>query len=68
MSLVSRQHTCASCGKEIRDDDNIDLEPLVDSSVRYIAIHRGCATFTPQKIDNPPGQHHTREQDASVHT
>lgn len=68
MSLASRQHTCAYCGKEIRDGDEIELEPLVDSSVRYVATHCGCSTFTRHQIDNPQEQHHTHEQDASVQT
>lgn len=66
MSLASRQHTCACCGKEIIDKDNIELEPLVDSSVRYIAIHCGCSTFPRRQLDNVTEQHNTRQQDMSV--
>lgn len=66
MSLAARQHTCACCGKEIRDGDDIDLEPLVDSSVRYIAIHCGHSTFTRHQLDSTTEQHQTREQGTSV--
>lgn len=45
VSLQHKQVTCACCGKAIRDRENINVEPLVDPSVRYVVTHWDCTTF-----------------------
>lgn len=44
MSLVSRQVTCASCGKRIGDSETIEYEVLIDQVVRYVVVHLFCTT------------------------
>jgi hypothetical protein len=48
MSAASRQRTCAACGGEFRVGERTDLEPLIDDSIRYLAVHAGHSTF-PQR-------------------
>lgn len=45
MSAAHRQRTCAACGGELAEDDPVSVEPLIDPSVRYVAVHWLCSTF-----------------------
>lgn len=45
MSAAHRQRTCAACGGELHEDDHVSVEPLIDPSVRYVAVHWDHSTF-----------------------
>jgi hypothetical protein len=53
MSLINHQVTCACCGRKLAAATS-SLEPLIDPSVRYVAVHPNCHTFThrPQRRAN----------------
>lgn len=42
---TDRQQSCPACGRALTPSDLVDLEPLIDPSVRYIRVHRGEHTF-----------------------
>jgi hypothetical protein len=44
MSAVKRQRTCAACGAPLLPEQLTDLEPLLDGTVRYVAVHAGHST------------------------
>lgn len=46
MSLIRRQSTCALCGKEFKEKELINVEPLIDPIIRYVAVHWNESTFT----------------------
>lgn len=39
MSAAHRQVTCAVCGRPFDESDKINVEPLIDGPVRYVAVH-----------------------------
>lgn len=39
MSVAGRQKTCAACGGEFLDGEPVNVEPLIDDIVRYVACH-----------------------------
>lgn len=45
MSLAKRQKTCACCGQDIKEGDRINLEPLLDGVIRYVATLWDHSTF-----------------------
>lgn len=45
MSIITHQSTCVGCGRPIKENDNINIEPLVDDNIRYVAVHWDCHTF-----------------------
>jgi hypothetical protein len=49
MSAAKRQRTCAACGGEFARGERTDLEPLIDDSIRYLAVHAGHSTFPPRR-------------------
>lgn len=49
MSAAHRQLTCAACGGVIREEDRVDVEPLIDGQIRYVAVHWGHHTFPLRK-------------------
>ena len=59
MSAAARQHTCAACGRPLAEGDPVNIEPLIDDAVRYVAVHWGCSTFVrpgelaPGTLDTP---------------
>lgn len=69
MSLMMRQVTCACCGKPFSINESVDIEPLVDSSIRYVLTHNECTTFpTPGNLTLTPIRAHTPgAEDSSVH-
>ena len=46
MSLARRQDTCAFCGKHFEKNDRVNIEPLIDPIIRYVAVHWNESTFT----------------------
>jgi hypothetical protein len=55
MSLANRQKTCPACGNELKEDDRVNVEPLVDDAIRYICVHTGCSTFVHHPKEEPDG-------------
>lgn len=51
MSAVTRQQTCAACGKAFLPGELTDLEPLIDGMIRYVAVHAGHSTHPPGPDD-----------------
>lgn len=49
MSAAHRQRTCAACGGELRENDKITIEPLIDGMIRYVACHWGHTTHPAPK-------------------
>jgi len=47
MSLTKRQQTCAACGAPFAADERPELEALIDSGIRYLAVHPGHSTHPP---------------------
>lgn len=58
MSVIGHQVTCVACGRPISETDNVSIEPLVDESIRYVAVHWDCHTFVyhDRKGDNKEQQ------------
>ncbi len=56
MSTATRQHTCAVCGSPFLPQDRIDLEPLIDGAIRYIAVHAEHSTFAPPRLQHRTGR------------
>lgn len=44
MSAAHRQKTCAVCGRPFLEEDRVNIEPLIDDVVRYVAVHWGEST------------------------
>jgi len=44
MSAAHRQKTCAACGRPLLDSDRVNIEPLIDGVIRYVACHWGHTT------------------------
>lgn len=53
MSAAHRQKTCACCGRAFLESDKINVEPLIDGSVRYVAVHWGETTHPIRKVARP---------------
>lgn len=49
MSLISRQKTCASCGRPLTHDRPVSLQTIVDDHIRYVAVHDTCSVFCHEK-------------------
>ncbi len=45
MSAAGRQKTCAVCGAPFLDDEPVNVEPLIDDIVRYVACHWHHSTY-----------------------
>jgi hypothetical protein len=52
MSLARKQKTCATCGKELTEEDEVRIEPLIDSNVRCVVVHSEHSTFVYPKEKN----------------
>lgn len=56
MSAAHRQHTCACCGKELRENDEVEVELLTYEAgwpMRAIAVLTGHHTYTWKKHEDP---------------
>lgn len=49
MSAAHRQKTCAACGRLLREEDKVTVEPLIDGAIRYVACHWLCTTHPIKK-------------------
>lgn len=49
MSAAKRQRTCAACGGAFERGERTELEPLIDGSVRYLAVHPWHSTHPPHR-------------------
>lgn len=56
MSAASRQKTCACCGREIKEGDRTNLEPLVDGLIRYVVTLWGHSTFRSVRVEGESGR------------
>jgi hypothetical protein len=50
VSAAHRQVTCACCGRPFTEEDKINVEPLIDGAVRYVAVHWGETTHPTRKV------------------
>lgn len=44
MSAAHRQLTCAACGGPFVEESPVNIEPLIDGVIRYVAVHWSCTT------------------------